>query len=150
AEQLLATAHHCVIEHRDLVAQAAEIKENLHECLSVFAALCDPHAMGRILQLHGELREIAGDLVEVLRRTRIPVTNPPAVSHFPGTIEVLSDVAEEEKILQQLRKASVCVQAFQQLIALPTQPPQTSLTEAQECVDAVEKLIQMEAKRVIC
>jgi hypothetical protein len=105
------------------------------------------HTTGRILQLHSELREMRTDLIEVLRRTRIPMTKPEAVSHFISTIEALSDVEEEQQLLGQLRKASVCVQAFQRLIELLTQPKQTRLQDAQECVTAIEELIQTEARR---
>jgi hypothetical protein len=148
AEHLLATARNCVTRGRDLVAHAGEIQQNLDECLSAFTALADQQTMGRILQLHSELRAIRTDLVEVLRRTRIPMTKPEAVSHFTSTIEALSDVEEEQQLLGQLRKASVCVQAFQRLIELLTQPRQTRLQDAQECVEAIEELIQTEAMRV--
>ena len=148
AEHLLATARNGVTRCRDLVAQAGEIQQNLDECLSAFTALTDQHTMGRILQLHSELREIRTDLVEVLRRTRIPMTKSEAVSHFTSTIEALSDVEEEPQLLGQLRKASVCVEAFQRLIELLTQPRQTRLQDAQECVEAIEELIQKEAMRV--
>jgi hypothetical protein len=76
------------------------------------------------------------------------VTNPDAVSHFASTIEALGDVGEEQQLLEQLRKASVCVQAFQRLIELLTQPRQTHQQDAQECVEAIEELIHMEATRV--
>jgi hypothetical protein len=148
AEHLLATARHCVTRCRDLVAQAGEIQQNLDACLSAFTALTDQHTMGRILQLHSELREIRTALIEVLRRTRIPVTKPEAIAHFTSAIEALSDVKEEQQLLGQLRKASVCVQAFQQLIELLTQPGQSRRQDAQECVEAIEELIHMEAMRV--
>jgi hypothetical protein len=148
AEHLLATARHCVTRGRDLVAQAVEIQQNLDECLSAFTALSDQHTMGRLLQLHGELREIRTDLVDVLRRTQIPVTKPEAVSRFTSAIEALSDVEEEQQLLGQLRKASVCVPAFQRLIELLTQPGQPRLQDAQACVEAIEELIQTEATRI--
>ena len=148
AEHLLATARNCVTRCRDLVVQAGEIQQNLDECLSAFTALTDQRTMGRILQLHSELREIRTDLAEVLSRTRIPMTNPEAVSHFTSTIEALSDVEEEQQLLGQLQKASVCVEAFQRLIELLTQPRQPRLQDAQECVEAIEELIQKEAMRV--
>jgi hypothetical protein len=148
AEHLLATARNCVTRCRDLAVQAGDIQQNLDECLSAFTALTDQRTMGRILQLHSELREIRTDLAEVLRRTRIPMTNPEAVSHFTSTIEALSDVEEEHQLLGQLQKASVCVEAFQRLIELLTQPRQTRLPDAQECVEAIEELIQKEAMRV--
>lgn len=150
AEQLLATAHHCVTEHRDLVEQAAEIKENLQECVGVFTALCDQHTMGRILQLHSELRVIAGDLVEVLRRTRIAVADPPAVSRFVSTITALSQAEDDTQLLGKLGKAQACLHAFRQLLELLTQLKQTSLPDAQRCVDSIEQLIHREARRVIC
>jgi hypothetical protein len=150
AEQLLATAHHCVTEHRHLVAQAAEIRENLQECLSIFSSLCDQRTMGRILQLHGELRTIATDLVEVLRRTRIAMTDPPAVSRFVSMITALGQAEDDTQLFGKLGKAQACLQAFGQLLELLTQLKQTSLPEAQNCVDSVERLIQREAKRVIC
>jgi hypothetical protein len=105
------------------------------------------HTMGRILQLHSALRAIRTDLVEVLRRTRIPMTKPEAIGHFTSMLEAFSDVEEEQQLLGQLRKASVCVQAFQRLIELLTQPKQTRLQDAQECVAAIEELIQTEARR---
>jgi len=148
AEHLLATAHDCVTRCRDLVTQAGEIQQNLDECLSAFTALSDQHTMGRILQLHSALREIRADLVTVLRHTRIPMTTPDAVGHFASTIDALGDVGEEQQLLEQLRKASVCVQAFQRLIELLTQPRQTHQQDAQECVEAIEELIHMEATRV--
>ena len=148
AEHLLATAHNCVTRCRDLAAQAGEIQQNLDACLSAFTALADQHTMGRILRLHGALRAIRTDLVEVLRRTRIHMNKPEAVSHFTSTLEALSDVEEEQQLLGQLQKASVCVQAFQRLIELLTQPQQTHLQDAQECVEAIEELIQTEATRV--
>src|SRR5262249_35784062 len=89
AEHLLATVRNCVTRCRDLAAQAGEIQQNLDECLSVFTALSDQRTMGQILQLYGELREIRTDVVEVLRRTRIAVTNPSAVSHFTSALEAL-------------------------------------------------------------
>ncbi len=150
AEQLLATAPHCVTEYRDLVEPAAEIKENLQECVDVFTALCDQHTMGRILQLHGELRTIATDLVEVLRRTRIAMTDPPAVSRFISTITALSQAEDDTQLFGKLGRAQACLQAFRQLVELLTQLKQTSLPEAQRCVDSVEQLIHREAKRVIC
>jgi hypothetical protein len=76
------------------------------------------------------------------------MTKPEAVSHFTSTLEALSDVEEEPQLLGQLRKASVCVEAFQRLIELLTQPRQTRLQDAQECVEAIEELIQKEAMRV--
>jgi hypothetical protein len=148
AEQLLATARACVTRCRDLAAQAGEITQNLDECLNVFTVLADQQTMGRILQLHSELKEIRIDLLEVLRRTRIAVTNPSAVSHFISTLEALSDVEEEQQLLNQLRKAPLCVEAFQQLVELLIQPKQISLTDAQGCVEAIEKLIHTEAMRV--
>jgi hypothetical protein len=150
AEQLLATAHHCVTEHRNLVAQAAEITENLDECLGVFTALCDQHTMGRILQLHSELRTIATDLVEVLRRTRIAVTDPTAVSRFINTITALSQAEDDTQLFGKLGKAQACLHAFRQLLELLTQLKQASLPDAQRCVDSIEQLIHREAKRVIC
>jgi hypothetical protein len=150
AEQLLATAHHCVTEHRDLVEQAAEIKENLQECVDVFTALCDQHTMGRILQLHSELRTIATDLAEVLRRTRIAVTDPTAVSRFLNMITALSQAEDDTQLFGKLGKAQACLHAFRQLLELLTQLKQTSLPEAQRCVDSIEQLIHREAKRVIC
>jgi hypothetical protein len=148
AEHLLATVRHCVTRCRDLVAQAGEIQQNLDECLSVFTALSDQQTMGQILQRHSTLREIRTDLLEVLRRTRIPVTQPEAVQQFIAMIEALSDVAEERPLLELLQKASVCVQAFQKLIELLTQPEQTHGQDAQVCVEAIEKLIHIEATRV--
>ena len=104
--------------------------------------------MGRILQLHGELREIRLDLVKVLSRTGIQVTDREAVRQFISTIGALSDGEEVQQLVGQLRKASVCVQAFQRLIELLTQPRQTRRQDAQECVEAIEELVQMEATRV--
>jgi hypothetical protein len=150
AEQLLATAHHCVTEHRDLVEQATEIKENLQECVGVFTALCDQHTMGRILQLHGELRTIATDLVEVLRRTRIAMTDPPAVSRFISMITALGQAEDDKQLFGKLGRAQACLHAFRQLLELLTQLKQTSLPEAQRCVESIEQLIHREAKRVIC
>jgi hypothetical protein len=148
AEHLLATAHNCVTQCRNLVAQAGEIQQNLDECLSAFSALTDQQTMGRILQLHSALREIRLDLVKVLSRTGIQMTNRDAVRQFISTIEALSDVEEEQLLLGELRKASVCVQAFQQLIELLTRPKETHVQDAQECVEAIEELIQTEARRV--
>ena len=148
AEQLLATAHNCVTQCRDLVVQSEDIQQNLDECLSAFTALSDQQTIGRILQLHSALREIRRDLVKVLSRTGIQMTNRDAVRQFISTIEALSEVEEEQQLLVQLRKASVCVQAFQQLIELLTQPRQTHLQDAQACVEAIEELIQTEARRV--
>jgi hypothetical protein len=148
AEHLLATAHNCVTRGRDLVAQAGEIQQNLDACLSAFTALADQQTMGRILQLHGELREIRLDLVKVLSRTGIQMTNREAVRQFTSTIEALSDGEEVQQLVGQLRKASVCVEAFQRLIELLTQPQQTRLQDAQECVEAIEELVHMEATRV--
>jgi hypothetical protein len=76
------------------------------------------------------------------------VTKPEAVSRFSSTIEALSDGEEDQQLLVQLRKASVCVEAFQRLIELLTQPQQSRLQDAQECVEAIEELIQTEATRV--
>jgi hypothetical protein len=76
------------------------------------------------------------------------MTKPEAVSHFTSTIEALSNAEEEQQLLVQLRRASVCVQAFQRLIELLTPPGQTRLQDAQECVAAMEEIIQMEATRV--
>jgi hypothetical protein len=148
AEHLLLTAHDCVTTCRDLVTQAGEIRENLDECLNSFAALADQHTMGRILRLHGELREIRLDLVRVLSRTGIQVTNREAVRHFTSTIEALSDSADIQQLVLQVRKASVCTQAFKRLIELLTKPEQTRSQDAQHCVEAIEGLIQMEATRV--
>jgi hypothetical protein len=148
AEQLLATAHNCVTQCRNLVAQAGEIQQNLDECLSAFSALSDQQTMGRILQLHSALREIRLDLVNVLSRTGIQMTNRYAVRQFISTIEALSEVEEEQPLLGQLGKAAVCVEAFQQLIDLLAQQRQTRLPDAQECVKAIEELIYTEATRV--
>jgi hypothetical protein len=150
AEHLLATTHQCVTEHRDLVEQAAEITEDLDACIAVFTALCDQQTMGRILQLHNELRVIAGDLVEVLRRTRIAMTDPPAVSRFISTITALGQAEDDTQLLGKLGKAQTCLYAFRQLVDLFMQLKQTRLPEAQRCVESIEQLIQMEAKRVIC
>jgi len=149
-EQLLATTHQCVIEHRDLVEQAAEITEDLDTCVAVFTALCNQHTMGQILQLHNELRKIAGDLVEVLRRTRIAMTDPPAVSRFINTITALGQAEDDTQLLGKLGKAQTCLYAFRQLVELFIQLKQTSLPEAPRYVESIEQLIQMEAKRVIC
>src|SRR5262249_35219636 len=148
AEHLLATAHDGVTRCRDLVTQAGEIQQNLDECLSAFTVLSDQHTMGQILQLHSDLREIRADLVTVLRDAQASMTIPDAVSHFTTTIEDLSDVGEEQQLLEQLPKASVCVQAFQRLIELLTPPGQSRLQDTQECVEAIEELMQMEATRV--
>jgi hypothetical protein len=150
AEQLLATARQCVTEHRDLVEQAAEITENLHESVDVFTALCDQHTMGRILRLHGELRVIAEDLVDVLTRTRIEVTNPPAVSRFVNTIAALGQTEDDTQLFGKLGKAEAGLHAFGQLVELFTQLKQISLPEAQCCIESIEQLIHREAKRVIC
>lgn len=150
AEHLLTTVRQCVTEHRDLVEQTAEITENLQECVSIFSALCDPYAMGRVLQLHGELREVTTDLVDVLKRTRIAVTDPPAVSRFLSTITALGRAEDETQFFGKLEKARSCLHAFRQLVELFTQLKQTSLPEAQCCVDSIEQIIHREAKRVIC
>jgi len=150
AEQLLATTHQCVTEHRDLVEQATEITEDLDACVAVFTALCDQHTMGRILQLHNELRAVAGDVVEVLRRTRITMTDPPAVSRFISTVTALGQAEDDSRLLEKLGKAQSCLYAFRQLVELFAQLSHLSLPEAQRCVDNIEQLIQMEAKRVMC
>lgn len=149
AEHLLATAHTCVTRFRDLVAQAGEIQQNLDECLSAFTPLADQHTMGRILQLHRELSEIRLDLVRVLSRTGIQVTNREAVRHFISTIQTLGDGEDVRRLVGQMRKASVCVQAFRRLIELLLgQPQQACLQDPQECVEAIEELIHVEATRV--
>jgi len=76
------------------------------------------------------------------------VTQPEAVQQFIAMIEALIDVAEERPLLELLQKASVCVQAFQKLIELLTQPEQTRRQDAQAGVEAIEKLIHIEATRV--
>jgi hypothetical protein len=150
AEQLLATTHQCVIEHRDAVEHAAAITEDLDACVSVFTDLCDQHTMGRILQLHSELRAVARDLVEVLRRTRIAMSDPPAVNRFISTVTELGQVEDNEHLFANLGKAQTCLSAFRQLSELFVHLTQTSLPEAQRCVESIEQLIQMEAKRVMC
>jgi hypothetical protein len=105
--------------------------------------------MGRILQLHGELRTIATDLVEVLRRTRIAITDPPAVSRFISTLTALGQAEDDTQLFGKLGKAQACLHAFGQLLELFTQLKQTSLPEAQGCVESIEQLIHREAKRVM-
>ncbi len=150
AEHLFAATHQCVTEHRDLVEQAREITEDLDACLAVFTALCDRRRMGQILQLHNELRAAAGDLVKVLSRTHITMTDPPAVNRFLSTITVLDCAENNERLFAKLEKAQACLYAFRQLIELFKQISHTSLPGAQSCVESIEQLIQMEAKRVIC
>ena len=80
AEHLLATAHNCVTRCRDLAASRGDPAEP--RCMSErLHGLADQHTMGRILRLHGALRAIRTDLVEVLRRTWIHMNKPEAVSH---------------------------------------------------------------------
>jgi hypothetical protein len=150
AEQLLTMARQGVGEYRDVVADATEITDNLDEDLGIFAALCNQETMGPILQLHSELRVIAGDLIAILRRTRASVSEPEAMSRFLNTITTLSDTEEDTQLFGKVRKAQSCLPTFSHLVALFTQLRQTSLPDAERCVDNIEQLIQTEAKRVMC
>jgi hypothetical protein len=150
AEELLATVRHCVSEHRNLVEQADEITANVDECVRIFTALCGQNTMRKILQLHGELRAVAGDLVEVLTRTRIAMTDPTAVSRFLNMLTTLSQTEDDTPLSGKIGRVQTCLSAFRQLAELLTRLKQTSLPEAQCCIDSVEQLIQTEAKRVIC
>jgi hypothetical protein len=150
AEQLLAMARECASEHRDIVAYADEVTDNLDEALDSFAALCNQNTLGRILELHSELRVIASDLIAILRRTRISTNDPEAMNRFLSTLSTLSETEADTKLFGRLCKAQSCLPTFSQLVALFTQLKQTSLTDAQRCVENIEQLIQTEAKRVIC
>lgn len=118
------------------------------KCLDIFTSLSDRQTLGQILQLHSELRTVRSDLVEVIKRTRIQVSRAEELRQFAGKIEALSDVEKEKALLRQMKDAQSCLQAFRQLIDLLTHIKETSLEDAQACVNAVAQLTQTEAARI--
>src|SRR5262245_44727978 len=63
-------------------AEGAGSAAEVEACLSLLRSFCDPQKMGRVLQLHRNLRSLRGDLSALIRRSRAKSQKLKALNQF--------------------------------------------------------------------
>ncbi len=145
-EKRLSNVLSCMAEFKELVEKAKNV--NLDQCESLITFLCDSQTLEPILQLHSELGSIRADLIEIIRRTRIPLTKPDELKQFAEKLEQFSDTGEEKALLSQLTYARLCLEALRQCSDLIKQLKATKLAEMSTITGAIEEVIQLDKNRI--
>jgi len=134
-------ARKCVEAFNAALAEAGEAPPNLGECLDLLRAFCDPQKMGRMLQLHRNLRLLRDDLVTVIRRNKAKTPKLEALNQFADEVEAMSEAAEDLRFIKQLEEGGECLNVMEKELAFARRVRGISLADAQSFLAATERLL---------
>jgi hypothetical protein len=120
-------------------AEAGEMPQELDECVGLLRAFCDPQKMGRILQLHRNLRLLRADLATVIRRNRAKVQKLEALNQFADELEAMSDAADDLSFIKQLEEGSACLDAIEKVLAFAGRAKEIDFADVRSLLATVER-----------
>jgi hypothetical protein len=135
------TIRRCADAARTVAERADGFDGGLEKCLDILGAICSTPALGTILDRHRQLRQLRSDLGELIKRSRIPIGKPEWLKEFGAGLEELSDIEEEQPLLQKITDLPQCVDVFRRLVELLRLVQSIGVEEVRACRSSIEALL---------
>jgi hypothetical protein len=127
------------IEAFNAAAEVPRGAQNLDECLALLRAFCDPQKMGRMLQMHRNLRLLREDLATVIRNNKAKVQKGEALNQFADELGGMSDTADDLRFIKQLNEGGLCLDAIEKELAFACRVREISFADVQSVLAEAER-----------
>jgi hypothetical protein len=107
-----------VTEFNQLVDKTQDINVDIESCMGYFRALSDENSLGKMLDLHSELKASRSDLLNILQKTRIKASKSTGIQRFIKKLQAFTENNIEKILYNSFKQARPCCDDFLKMAAL--------------------------------